>query len=155
MVSKHLVGVAGEFAVASELCRRGVNAQVTFGNRKKIDILADKGNKYLRIQVKSKQKRSWPGCRGVSGDDILVLVDYQKKDDVKRPDFYILTAEDWLQLLHENYQDKIDSGELVIGEDNCPLWVKNNYYGHSLPAKEVTEHLEKWDKIISRLETEE
>jgi len=151
MIPKHLVGMAGEFAVASELCRRGIFTQVTFGNRKKIDLLIDKDGKYLKIQVKAKQKRAWPGCRGVSGDDILVLVDYEKKADGERPDYYILTSEDWTDLLVSNYQEKIDSGELVIDEDNCPIWA-NNYKGHSLPAKQVTEHKEKWEKIFNLLE---
>jgi hypothetical protein len=33
--SKELVGLAGEYAVASELCRRGYYSQLTLGNHKK------------------------------------------------------------------------------------------------------------------------
>jgi hypothetical protein len=33
-IAKDTLGLAGEFAAASELCRRGIYAQLTLGNRK-------------------------------------------------------------------------------------------------------------------------
>jgi len=36
----HLSGLAGEFFVAAELLRRGIQTSVTFGNAKAIDLLA-------------------------------------------------------------------------------------------------------------------
>lgn len=38
-MSKELVGLSGEYAVASELCRRGVYAQLTLGHHKRTDLL--------------------------------------------------------------------------------------------------------------------
>jgi hypothetical protein len=40
-LSKESVGLAGEYAVASELCRRGHYAQLTLGSHKKTDILVE------------------------------------------------------------------------------------------------------------------
>jgi hypothetical protein len=114
---------------------------------KKIDLLVDKGSKYLKIQVKSKQGNVWPGCKGVSDDDILVLVDYHKKNQLERPDYYILTAQDWLNLIHSNFSKQLETGELKITDGNIPLWVKHNYRGHSLPKRQVEEYKEKWEKI--------
>jgi len=54
-ISKETLGVAGEFAVAAELCRRNIYAQPTFGHQKRMDLLAFAGGKMLRIEVKAKQ----------------------------------------------------------------------------------------------------
>ena len=40
-LEKETLGLAAEFAVASELCRRGIYAQLTLGNRKRTDLLVD------------------------------------------------------------------------------------------------------------------
>ena len=56
-LSKETLGLAAEFAVASELCRRGIYAQLTLGNRKRTDLLVDvEYGRMLRIQVKSEAK---------------------------------------------------------------------------------------------------
>ena len=54
-IDKHNLSLAGEYAVASELCRRGIYAQLTLGTRKKTDILADTGTTMFKIEVKAKQ----------------------------------------------------------------------------------------------------
>lgn len=40
-LSKELIGLAGEYAVASELCRLEVYAQLTLGSHKQTDILVE------------------------------------------------------------------------------------------------------------------
>lgn len=56
IVNRDNLGLAAEFAVASELGRRNIYAQPTFGHRKRTDllILSEEG-KLLRIEVKGKQ----------------------------------------------------------------------------------------------------
>lgn len=39
LIDRTLLGVAGEFSVATELCRRNIYAQPTFGNQKRVDLL--------------------------------------------------------------------------------------------------------------------
>src|SRR5258708_28183458 len=102
---KELHGLAGECAVASELCRRGVYAQLTLGNHKQTDILVETKDHMLRISVKAKQGNEWPSIGGISRrDDFLVLVDLKEKFDKDRPDFYILGLDDWNQLIQEALQ---------------------------------------------------
>lgn len=84
-IDKSILGVAGEFAVAAELCRRGIYAQLTLGHRKRTDLLvvSETGRMY-RIEVKAKQGRDWPNCRGISGQDsFLVFVDSAGKQDTE------------------------------------------------------------------------
>lgn len=148
-IPKQMIGLAGEFAVASELCRRGIYAQLTYGNRKSVDILTDCDNGMARVQVKAKQGNEWPGVRGVCGNDILVLVDFQKKRDVERPDFYILTATDWAELVKVNINEKdIASGKVSISETNVPTWNNQGpYVGMSVWASTVAKYRDAWDKF--------
>jgi hypothetical protein len=67
-LSTELLNLAGEYAVASELCRRGVYSQLTLGHHKRTDILVEKDNTLARIQVKTKQTREWPGISGYADD---------------------------------------------------------------------------------------
>lgn len=57
---KELLGLAGEFAVASELCKRGVYAQLTLGKRKRADLWIDTGDNLRRVEVKTKRQKTWP-----------------------------------------------------------------------------------------------
>jgi len=49
-INKDILGLAAEFAVASELCRRNIYAQLTLGLRKRTDILIETEVAMLRIQ---------------------------------------------------------------------------------------------------------
>ncbi len=52
--NKHLIGLAGEMRVCSELLKRGHFASITFGNAKATDILiTGKNNRFLRVEVKT------------------------------------------------------------------------------------------------------
>lgn len=84
-VSKDILGLAAEFAVASELCTRNIYAQLTLGFRKRTDILVETERAMLKIQVKGKQGREWPGCKGIYGEDvILIFVDLENKQENER-----------------------------------------------------------------------
>jgi hypothetical protein len=50
LTEKSVLGVAGEFAVTSELCRRNIYAQLTLGNQKRIDLLTmSREGKFLKF----------------------------------------------------------------------------------------------------------
>jgi len=55
-----MTGLAGEFFVAAELLKRGLQTSVTFGNAKSIDLLAHnpKTGKSFTVQVKAVRKRT-------------------------------------------------------------------------------------------------
>lgn len=57
LIPKEILDLAGEFAVASELCKRGIYAQLTLGIRKRTDLLVETDASMLRIQIKSKPQR--------------------------------------------------------------------------------------------------
>jgi hypothetical protein len=149
-IPKDTLGLAGEFAVASELCRRGIYAQLTLGNRKRTDLLVETERQMIRVQVKAEQERVWPGVKGVHGKDIiLVLVDYQGKGDLERPDFYILSAVDWERVVTKELQDtgKVKCGEVTLSPQNVPHW-KDGYVGMGARATQVEPFKEAWEKVV-------
>lgn len=152
-IEKEYLGLAAEYAVASELCRRSIYAQLTLGTRKRTDLLVETDTRMLRIQVKAKQGNSWPNCRGIYGENTaLVLVDYEGKEELEKPDFYVLTVEDWIDLVRRECGHGIATGDIVIDAENIPVWlkqVKNGkpYKGMGVSASQVGAHKEYWDKL--------
>jgi hypothetical protein len=55
---KHLLSLAGEYRVCSELNKRGVFATVTYGNQKSVDlyVISNRHESALKIEVKTSQK---------------------------------------------------------------------------------------------------
>jgi len=52
IIDRSILGITGEFAVAAELCRRNIYAQLTLGNQKRIDLLTmSHTSKFLKIEV--------------------------------------------------------------------------------------------------------
>jgi hypothetical protein len=60
---KELVGLAGEHLAAGELLRRGVYAQITYGNRKKVDLPIDGSRTLARGPSKALNGRASQGFR--------------------------------------------------------------------------------------------
>jgi len=158
MVEKHLIGLAGEYAVASEICRRGMNAVVTLGKRKSVDIIVEDESLARLIQVKTKTGREWPGVKGVKGDNILILVDFQKRKLMERADFYIFNAEDWENFQSERikfYEKKYGVNSFKVRDDGVLIWPaktegKSAYVGIGILAENVADFKENWDKIFER-----
>jgi len=152
-----MVSLAAEFAVASELCRRDIYAQLTLGHQKRTDLLIfSKDDELLRIEVKGKQGKEWPNCKGIYGSNVvLVLVDFAGKSEMERPDFYVLTVEDWLDFVQGEIEKHRAKGRHVeLNDRNVPVWVDNvnaqgkPYKGIGIKPKQVQHHKEKWGKII-------
>ena len=150
-IHKVMLGLAGEFAVASELCKRGIYAQLTLGNRKSTDLLLDvEDGGMLRVQVKSKQDRVWPACRAFAcgKPEVLVLVDFQNKADDQRPDFYILTGEDWKNVIDES--DDIKKGWGRKRGDGIFEYT-DGFQGLNVKPDMVRRYAEQWGKIREML----
>ena len=62
-IAKDTIGLAGEFAVASELCKRDMYTQLTLGNKKRTDLLVEVGDNFVKVEVKSKQEDMASGER--------------------------------------------------------------------------------------------
>lgn len=143
-LSRELLGLAGEYAVASELCRRGLYVQLTMGNHKQTDILVETGTVMMRIQVKAKQSTEWPAISGLyRAEDFLILVDFTGKSLIERPDFYVLDLNDWKTLVVEEQghkpQVRIDAKNRIVYPDG--------WHGLNLKPAHVIKLIEKWEKL--------
>lgn len=150
-ISKPVLGLAGEYAVASEICRRGYHAQITFGRWKNTDILAVnlRNGKSVFVEVKSKQGREWPSVKGIKGyNRVQVFVDYKGKKHTERPDFYIVDEKFW-----KNHIDSIrDTLAEVIEDDGriIPIY-PDGFKGVSLKPKDLESYKERWDILEEKL----
>jgi len=105
---KHAIGLAGEFLVAGELLRRGIQAAVTYGNAKKADVVAINGTKATALEVKTTSADKWVLGGTLPEDDagkVWVLV-YLPVPDSEPPQYFVLTGADLHALLlpgHEAY----------------------------------------------------
>jgi len=143
-IDKALLGLAGEYAVASEICRRGCHAQITFGRWKNTDVLAVNlaNGKAVLIEVKTKQGDEWPSVKGVKGSNrVQILVDYKGKSLFERPDFYILDEGFW-----RNYIEKIkgELKEVIETVDRIVLVWPDEYRGVALKPGDIKEYKEQW-----------
>jgi putative zinc finger/helix-turn-helix YgiT family protein len=149
VIPRDTLGFGGELAVASELCRRGIAPHWMLGRCKRADLRVETDRRMLRVQVNTKQGKEWPSVRGIHGpDSVLVLVDYQDKGDLERPDFYVLLAADWDQVLTKELREtgKVERGEVTISLDNVPTW-KDGSVGVGLRAGQVEPCKEAWEKV--------
>jgi hypothetical protein len=146
-VTRELFNIAGEYAVASQLARRGHYAQLTFGNRKRTDILVDSANESLcRIEVKAKQDREWPGVQAPRDGDFIILVDFQNKAIEQSPDFYILDFSDW-KILVDTCKPLYPTMK-VDPKTYCVTWCQpDNWRGLNPQVEDVKQHLEQWTKL--------
>jgi hypothetical protein len=159
-IEKSILCLAGEFAVAAELCRRNIYAQLTLGHRKRTDLLVvGESGRMFRIEVKAKQGRDWPNCRGISApDSFLVFVDFAGKPDAERPVFYVLTAEEWRAFVEravEHYRTRHPDRRVEITQENViRLLDEVNKYGRpyegvGVAVADVKDHQEAWQKLSS------
>ena len=146
--SKETIGLAGEYAVAFELCRRGFYAQLTLGNHKKTDILVESTGQLFRVSVKAKTGRQWPKVTGISDTgDLLVFVDFQDKELNELPDFYVLNVPAWKKLVQSIAKNKTDGAK--IDNKNTLYWEawENNpkgWRGCAISPSQVLKYKDCW-----------
>jgi hypothetical protein len=146
------VGLAGEYAVASELCKRGLYAQLTLGAHKKTDILVEQGDKRLfRVSVKAKTGPSWRNVTGIWADgDLIIFVDYKDKSLTERPDFYILNVKQWVATVKrirkkKDKQCKFDKATNTLYWD--PWNGNKGWRGCSVVVGDVSSFKDSWPII--------
>jgi hypothetical protein len=155
-LSSELLSLAGEYAVASELCRRGLYSQLTLGNHKRTDILIENDLTMFRIQVKAKQGGQWPAVSGIfRKDDFLILVDFAAKDIGEREDFYVLDLNDWKWIVAEESKKP----EARIDKENRVVYVRQkdgkeyiDWHGVNIVPSRVVHCKEEWQKILTRID---
>jgi hypothetical protein len=145
-LSKELLGLAGEYGVASELCKRGFYAQLTLGHHKRTDILIETDTRMLRLQVKARQGSEWPSVSGLHRpDDLLILVNFTRKELLARPDFYVLTLTDWLRLVSREQERRPD---IAVDSQNRVSY-PDGWRGLNIKLDHVQDCKERWDKITA------
>ena len=153
-IDKQILGIAAEYAVAAELGRRNIYAQLTLGNQKKVDLLLF-GNQYrnmLKVEVKGKNSKSWANLKGlIDKTTFFVFVDYFNKKEDELLDFYIVSLDDWNKLVDEIYGKGIKKGVLKLDEYGTPTWPEQPYTGAEFTPEQLAKHKNKWEKIINKL----
>jgi hypothetical protein len=73
---RQMSGLAGEFFVAAELLKRGLQTSITFGNAKQIDLFAHcpDTNRTFTVQVKSLRFKNFFPISSIIADHIYVFV---------------------------------------------------------------------------------
>ena len=156
-IDRHTLSLAAEYAVASELCRRGIYTQLTLGNLKRTDLLAltETGN-VVRVEVKAKQGNTWPGCKGIYGKhSVIVFVDLQNKTVSERLDFYVLNSNEWRNLLlkKKRYYEKTHPNKTMSIKKNVPIYNDEEtksgkpFTGTSINNNDISSFKDSWDKI--------
>lgn len=101
LLEKQQTGIACEYYVAGELSRLGHNVSLTFGNTKSIDLLVEKDDATLAIQVKGIQRTKsvcWNFDKTKVKDNILyVLVNLHADIIEEKPEFFVLTSQEMLE----------------------------------------------------------
>jgi hypothetical protein len=154
-IPKEVLGLAGEYVVASELCKRGLYSQLTLGNHKRTEILVETDNRVLRISVKAKQGYEWPAVNGpVRPDDFIVFVDFAGKIVDEKLDFYVMNLEDWKQFLGEEFARYGAKGRVLKNKDGIVIG-PDGFKGLSVRVKQIAAHKDRWDKITSAVNPED
>lgn len=157
-VATETIGLAGEYAVAAELCRRGTYCQLTLGNRKKTDLLIDTNKKLFRVSVKAKQKQSWPRVKGIWQEgDLIVFVDYKGKELSMSPDFYVLDVAAWVKLVKKK---KKKDPRAQIDKENTLYWppsegANDGWIGCQVSVAEIAEYKNSWPHLNAPEDLEE
>ncbi len=163
-IDKYHLSLSGEYRVASELLKRGLNATVTFGNAKSADVIAyGCSRKAVVIEVKTSQQKNF-----ITG----FYNKYRnpgKNPEREHPDFWVLvkvdtegnSAEEFFILSHMELaaiQAKRNRDYLVrhgtVQEDEHLEWddyyrLTNELHGvDNALLTDVTGHRDGWDKIL-------
>ena len=156
-IAPYLLNLAGEYRVCSELCKRGVFATVTYGNRKGVDVYAisDRLERALKIEVKTTQAERFVTSVGQKG----------LAHDSTAPDFWVL-----FQLVPGLLGTFSERFFVLTHAEICALQADVNaaatakYFAKhgkpfdlakgvdNLPIAKVLPHEGQWQKIISRFE---
>lgn len=144
-------GMAGEFLVAAQLHRLGLQASVTYGQAKKTDVLAisthfGAESRALLIEVKTSHSGRWPVGNRVPepSEKIWVFVELPLDSNMP-PNFYVMSQREVYDALKDEEEKYFASFQDRHGMD----------YGNrkgvaAMKKKFAVQHLNQWAKITSR-----
>lgn len=149
-----LIGNAGEYYVIAELLKRGVIAALAPVNTPSFDILATKGEKFVRIRVKTKSQELsiWQYSVKKNGNilndilkegDFTVLVDLSMKtEDLK---FYVVATYQIDSWLKEDFKIWLNTP----GKNGEPhsMTSPKRILSYKLHAEELNDYLNQWESL--------
>lgn len=128
-------GIAAEYYVAGELSRLGYNVTFTFGNTKSIDLLIEKDDTIIAIQVKGIQRTKsicWNLDKTkVKANIFYVLVNLHIDTPSAKPEFFVLSSNEALELF---------TSPPKLGDKRAYLDYKK--------LKNLEIHQDKWNKLF-------
>ena len=156
-IEPYLLNLAGEYRVCSELCKRGLLATVTYGNRKGVDVYAisDRQERALKIEVKTSQRgRFVTGitqkglAEGPTAPDFWVLFDLRGcPDGTFTERFFVLTHSKICSIQAACNKKHGDMYEAKLGRKyDFSRGVDN------VTVIDVEQHENQWSKILDRFE---
>jgi hypothetical protein len=160
---KSFLNLAGEFAVASELNRRHVQASITYGTSKSADVFAvsKDARRILRIEVKTTDKKKWPLGQKVTTeaqppDMFWVLVQLPPplnepgRDDAERgahsPRYFVLSAQE----LHNVWREGVEKYYEAYRRKHGREFDESGGVPNVL-VRDVSTFEGRWQKITSHL----
>ena len=97
-IDSQVTSMAGEFLTVGKLFKRGIQASLTLGNAKAIDVLAynPRNQKNYNVQVKSLRKKNCFPIKkeSINPDHIYIFILLNKPDEDE--DYFILKGSDIL-----------------------------------------------------------
>lgn len=143
---KWFLNLTGEYAVASELCRRKVFTTITYGNAKKADlyVINHTSGRMARIEVKTSEISRWVVGQNIQPADnyFWVLVSTKLVDDNIANRYYILSSQEIVNI----------SGQIGAAYSN--RYSKKHGVPYNKPGvpnikqELIHDHENEWSKII-------
>ncbi len=108
-------GMAGEFFVVGKLFKKGLQASITFGNAKAIDILVynPKSEKTYAVQVKTSRKKDnfrYLNGKVIKDDQIFVFIFLNEFED--NEDFFIVKGSEMLKNINNFFGSTYNNDNL-------------------------------------------
>lgn len=133
--------MAGEYGVASELCKRGYDASITFGNAKAIDVIItdlNKCNHYITIEVKTSRSN-----RFVTGF-------FQKYgvQTTKHPDYWVLVHIDKNNISHHYILTHQEMGNIQMQRNGMTTWGPIVKGCDNILLSQIQQYMDQWNKIV-------
>jgi len=155
-MKKYNLSLAAEYRVASELLIRGLNAYVTFGNAKAVDVVVWGQNRQVKlIEVKASQRGRFVTCfyqkyktPEQEHPNFWVFVDIRDDDGCR---FFVLSHSELATVqANRNIARRVARGTMVAGKN--VTWnemhelVKNGV--DNVLITDVKTYENKWKKIL-------
>ena len=135
---KYQLGMAGEYGVCSEILKRGMDASITMGNAKAVDILVFCPNGTLRrVEVKTTR----------SGRFVTNFFQKYYNKNAPHPDYWVLVYIDKQDVSHYYVLTHDEMGDVQKARNNMTTWSQVVGCDNVL-LKDVQTYKGKWNKIL-------